>query len=290
MLFLAAVQLKTTNGSLMHLSKLMLLSATLASTLMLFACGKNPDKPASDQSIIATTPVSGEASTLTENNALQRLQQTLQAHFDKAGIKTKITAIRSTEIPNIYWVTLQGFPAVMVSADGKYVFQGEVIRLGDSQIYPLSEALKAVDSKNQFAALKTQDLIVYPAQGKAKHVVYVFTDASCPYCHKFHQQLPAINAKGVEVRYVAWPRGEEFLPTMQNIWCSADRKKAFDAAVQDQPLPTANCQNPVMDQYQLGINIGVNGTPAIYNTNGEYIGGYMNADELLQQLDKRSTK
>ena len=275
---------------LMSLSKYTLLSAMLGCTLSLLACNKNSDKAAHDQSIVATTPVSGEASTLTENNALQRLQQTLQGHFDKAGIKTKITGIRATEIPNIYWVTLQGFPAVMVSADGKYVFQGEVIRLGESQIYPLSESLKAMDSKSQLAKLKSQDLIVYAAQGKQKHAIYVFTDASCPYCHKFHEQLAAITAKGIEVRYVAWPRGPEYLPTMQNIWCSANRKTAFEDAIQGKPVANANCQNPVMDQYQLGINIGVNGTPAIYNTNGEYIGGYMNADELLQQLEKRSGK
>lgn len=274
----------------MHLAKFALLTATLASTLALFACGKNPDKSANDQAIIATTPVSGEASTLTENKALQRLQQTIQANFDKAGINTKITSIRATEIANIYWVTLQGFPAVMVSADGKYVFQGDVIRLGDSQIFPLSDSLKAVDSKKQLSTLNPKDLIVYPAQGKQKHAVYVFTDASCPYCHKFHEQLAAITAKGIEVRYVAWPRGSEFLATMQGIWCSADRKKAFDDAVQGKAVAAADCQNPVMAQYQLGINIGVNGTPAIYNDQGEYIGGYMSADELLQQLDKKPTK
>ena len=151
----------------------------------------------------------------------------------------------------------------------------------------MSEALQATENKKHLAALKTEDLIVYPAQGgKAKHVIYVFTDSSCPYCHKLHEHLAEINAKGIEVRYIAWPRGEQFMPTMQAIWCSQDRKAAFDQAAQGLPIASAECKNPVRDQYQLGLNMGVNGTPAIYNVEGVYLGGYMTPDEIIKRLEK----
>lgn len=32
--------------------------------------------------------------------------------------------------------------------------------------------------------------------------------------------------------------------------------------------------------------MGVNGTPAIYNAEGEYLGGYMTADEIESRLNK----
>ena len=102
-------------------------------------------------------------------------------------------------------------------------------------------------------------------------MIYVFTDASCPYCHKLHEHLAEINEKGIEVRYIAWPRGEQFMPTMEAVWCNADRKAAFDQAVQGISIPPAQCKNPVREQYQLGLNMGVNGTPAIYNVDGEYL-------------------
>ncbi len=117
-------------------------------------------------------------------------------------------------------------------------------------------------------------------------MVYVFTDASCPYCHKLHEHLDEINAKGIEVRYIAWPRGDQFMPTMEAIWCSADRKAAFAQAVQGQPVQAAQCKNPVRDQYQLGQKIGVNGTPAIYSVEGEYLGGYLTPEELDTRLNK----
>ncbi len=271
----------------MHFLKFALSTMVLGSVLGLSACSKNTPNTAADNEITATTPVTGEASTLSERNAEQRLIKTLQSNFDKAGLKTKISGARSTEIPNMYWVTLEGFPAVLASADGKYVFQGDIIRLGDKQIHHVSEDLQALDNKAKFAALNNKDLIVYPAKGKAKHVIYVFTDSSCPYCHKFHGHMSEMNDKGIEVRYIAWPRGDQFFPTMQNIWCSQDRKAAFDQAVAGLPVQAAQCDSPVKEQYQLGANIGVNGTPAVYSQDGRYLSGYIEPDELLQRLNEK---
>lgn len=270
----------------MHLFKLAMSAMLLSSLITLSACSKKEEK-SSDDSITATTPVSGEASTLSERNTQQRLIKTLQDNFDKAGLKAKILNIRNTEIPNMYWVTLEGFPAVLASGDGKYIFQGDIIRLGDKKIHHIGEDLQATDNKAKFAALDVKDLIVYPAKGKAKHVIYVFTDSSCPYCHKFHEQMADMNSKGIEVRYIAWPRGEQFFPTMQSIWCSEDRKAAFDTAIAGLPVQAEQCENPVLAQYELGSNIGVNGTPAVYSEDGRYLAGYIETDALLKRLNEK---
>ncbi|ENW22657.1 hypothetical protein F926_00056 [Acinetobacter haemolyticus NIPH 261] len=264
----------------------LVLACTLASTLILGACSKDNATPKQD-TLTASTPATGEASTLNERNAQQRLISTLDKHFKAAKINAKIIAVQKTEVPNLFWVNLDGMGSVYATSDGQYIIQGDVIRLGDKQLHNVGDALQAVENKKHLATLKTEDLIVYPAKsGKAKHIIYVFTDSSCPYCHRLHGQIPEITAKGIEVRYIAWPRGEQFMPTMQAIWCSTDRKAAFEQAIQDQPVASAECKNPVRDQYQLGLSMGVNGTPAIYNVEGEYLGGYMTADEIVQRLNK----
>ncbi|MFX8627144.1 DsbC family protein, partial [Acinetobacter baumannii] len=235
----------------------------------------------------ATAPATGEASTIIERNAKQRLIETLQKQFKNANINVKILDIKPTEVPNLYWVNLEGMTSVYTTSDGKYLIQGDVIRLGGKELHNIGDNLQASENKKHLAALKNEDLIVYPAKGgKAKHVIYVFTDASCPYCHKLHEHLAEINEKGIEVRYIAWPRGEQFMPTMEAVWCSADRKAAFNQAVQGINIPPAQCKNPVREQYQLGLNMGVNGTPAIYNVDGQYLGGYLTPDELVKRLDK----
>ena len=261
------------------------IACALTSTLLISACSKENSAQKPD-ALTASAPATGEASTLNERNAQQRLVSTLEKHFKTANINAKILAIKKTEVPNLFWVSLEGMGSVYATSDGQYIIQGDVIRLGEKQLKNVSEALQATENKKHLAALKTEDLIVYPAQGgKAKHVIYVFTDSSCPYCHKLHEHLAEINAKGIEVRYIAWPRGEQFMPTMQAIWCSQDRKAAFDQAAQGLPVASAECKNPVRDQYQLGLNMGVNGTPAIYNAEGVYLGGYMSTAELIKRLD-----
>ena len=264
-------------------SKLMI-ACMLASATALSACSKS-DGAKKDDTLTATAPATGEASNLTERNAKQRLIDTLQKNFKTANINAKILDVKATEVPSLYWVSMEGMSSVYATSDGKYIIQGDVIRLGDKKLSSISDKLQAVENKKHLAALKVEDLLVYPTKGKAKHVVYIFTDASCPYCHKLHEHILEITAKGIEVRYIAWPRGEQFMPAMESIWCSADRQAAFTQAVAGAHLPPATCKNPVKDQYQLGLNMGVNGTPAIYNADGEYLGGYMTADDLDKRLN-----
>ena len=263
--------------------KPLFIACAIASSVLFTACSNNTEEKKQD-SLTASAPASGEASTLTERNAKQRLIDTLQKHFKTANINAKIIDIKTTEVPNLFWVNLEGMSSVYTTADGKYIIQGDVIRLGDKTLHNVSDNLQAEANKKLLAELKTEDLLVYKAKGKTKHVGYVFTDASCPYCHKLHEHIPEITAQGIEVRYIAWPRGEQFMPAMESVWCSADRQAAFDQAISGAQLPPATCKNPVRDQYQLGLNMGVNGTPAIYNEDGEYLGGYLAPSELLNRL------
>lgn len=264
-------------------SKLMI-ACLIASTAAISACSK-ADNTQNDDTLTATSPATGEASNLNARDAQQKLIKALQANLKNANINAKILDVKATEVPNIYWVSIEGMSSVYVTADGKYIIQGDVIKL-DKNPHSIGDKLQATENIKHFAALKKEDLLVYPAKGQTKHVVYVFTDASCPYCHKLHEHMSEINAKGIEVRYIAWPRGPQFMPAMESVWCSADRQKAFDQAIAGVQLPAATCKNPVKDQYQMGLNMGVNGTPAIYSENGEYLGGYLTPEELDKRLNK----
>lgn len=256
----------------------------LATGLGLSACSNSNNSDKKQDTLTASAPATGEASNLSERNAQQRLISTLEGHFKKAGINAKITGIKSTEVPNMSWVSLEGMAPVYVTNDGKYLIQGDVIRLGDKELHNVSETLQSDVNKKIFANLKAEDLLIYPAKGKTKHVIYVFTDVSCPYCHKFHEQMDEMNSKGIEVRYIAWPRGEQHMPAMEAIWCNSDRRAAFDQAIAGGSITPTTCKNPVKDQYQMGLNIGVNGTPGVYSSEGLYLGGYMSTSELLDRL------
>lgn len=262
----------------------LMLACTLTSSLLLAACSNSNHEDKKTNTLTATAPATGEASNLSERNAQQRLIQTLQKHFKTANINAKILGVKATEVPNLYWVNLEGMGSVYATSDGQYLIQGDVIRLGDKQLHNVSESYQSAENKKLLANLNIQDLLVYPAKGQTKHVIYVFTDISCPYCQKLHSHMAEINAAGIEVRYIAWPRGEQLFPAMESVWCSADRHAAFEQAIHGGQLPAAQCQNPVKAQYQLGQKMGVNGTPAIYSVDGQYLGGYLSPEELVKRL------
>ena len=50
-----------------------------------------------------------------------------------------------------------------------------------------------------------------------------------------------------------------------------------------EPEP-AQCDNPVLEQYELGQQAGVTGTPAIVTADGTLIPGYMPPDALRARL------
>lgn len=266
-------------------SKLMMMCLLSTSLFTVTACSNSDSAQKKEDTLTATAPATGQASSITERNVQQRLRTTLEKNFKLANVTVKIIEIKATEVPNLFWVSLEGMSPIYATSDGQYVLQGDIIRLGENKLQNVSDAFQTEINKKLFDALKVEDLIVYPAKGKTKHVIYVFTDSSCPYCHKLHEQLGEINAKGIEVRYIAWPRGEQFIPTMEAIWCSADRKAAFNQAIANQNISATQCKNPVKDQFKLGQAIGVNGTPAIYSSEGEYLGGYLKTDEINALLN-----
>ena len=69
------------------------------------------------------------------------------------------------------------------------------------------------------------------------------------------------------------------------MWCSESRQEALTAAKNGQPFDSQDCEEtPVADHYALVKKLNLRGTPAIFTESGQFISGYMPADELLQYL------
>ena len=49
------------------------------------------------------------------------------------------------------------------------------------------------------------------------------------------------------------------------------------------------CENPVAEQYQLGIDLGVTGTPALLTSSGQLIPGYVPPEQLRDRLDRMAS-
>jgi thiol:disulfide interchange protein DsbC len=58
----------------------------------------------------------------------------------------------------------------------------------------------------------------------------------------------------------------------------------MDAAKQGRNVDRQTCENPVAEQYQLGQQVGVTGTPAIVMESGQIIPGYRPAKQIAEAL------
>jgi thiol:disulfide interchange protein DsbC len=71
---------------------------------------------------------------------------------------------------------------------------------------------------------------------------------------------------------------------MDSIWCSANRNEALTKAKQGMPIPSASCATPIKAQYELGQELGVRGTPAVFLENGTQVGGYLSPKDLAAAI------
>jgi thiol:disulfide interchange protein DsbC len=194
--------------------------------------------------------------------------------------------VAMSPIPGLYEVTMGGLIAY-VSADGKYLLSGNVYDL-DSQVNLTATRRNAARAKALAAASESNMIVFGPAN--AKMTVTVFTDIDCGYCRKFHSQIADVNKAGVRVRYMMYPRtgpDTESWTKAEQVWCAADRRDALTRAKRGEAIKGKACGDAaIKSQYELGSDLGVEGTPAVFTQNGDYIGGFLTAPELVQAIQE----
>jgi thiol:disulfide interchange protein DsbC len=202
----------------------------------------------------------------------------------------KVDDVQPSPVPGIFQIPM-GADMAYVSADGRYLFAGDLFEI-DTRAN-LTEQGRATNRVKLLAKLDERDMIVFSPQ-VVKHTITVFTDVECGYCRKLHSQIDQLTKLGVKVRYAAYPRAgpdTDDWRKMEAVWCSKDRQTAITQAKLGQLVKGEKCgATPVAKQYQLGEDLGVRGTPAIFSPSGDYIGGYLPPADLVKALDKSEGK
>jgi len=194
--------------------------------------------------------------------------------------------VAASPIPGIYEVTMGGLIAY-VSSDGKYLLSGNVYDL-DTQVNLTASRRNSARAKALAAASESNMVVFGPAN--AKMTVTVFTDIDCGFCRKFHNQIAEVNKAGVRVRYMFFPRtgpGTESWTKAEQVWCATDRREALTRAKKGETVKGKACGDAaIKSQYEMGSDLGVEGTPEIFTQNGDYIGGYLTPAELVQAIQE----
>lgn len=219
-------------------------------------------------------------------NAAESGEVAARAAVQKLVNNSKIEAFEKSPVPG-YYQAVVGSQLLYVSDDGRYVLQGT--------LYDANAKLDL--TAKRLAGVNIAKLDAYPAakrikfapKSKPKYKVTVFTDIDCGYCRKMHSHIAEYNERGIEVDYLFFPRSGPGTPSFTkavSVWCAKDQKEAFTAAKSGADPQPLQCDNPVADEYQLGISVGVDGTPAVFAEDGSKIGGYLTPDQLQAQLER----
>lgn len=171
--------------------------------------------------------------------------------------------------------------ALLVSEDGQYYIQSNMAKITQKGLlnmsnYPLVQYLDNIKD----------EAIIYPAQNE-KYVVNVFTDTTCKYCVKLHNDIKKFNELGITIRYFAYPRNglsDTAAREMETVWTAEDKQAEYEKSKAGEKVGEKDL-DIVRKHFALGHLFGINGTPAIILPNGEVLGGYTEPAKLAKILE-----
>jgi thiol:disulfide interchange protein DsbC len=210
------------------------------------------------------------------------LRMAIQAHDPAA----QVAVPARSPVEGMYLTSIDGVSGY-VSADGRYFIVGDMLDLVSHS--NVTEEFRQAARRSLLQKVPPNDAILF-APAKPRYTVIVFTDVDCPYCRKLHGELSQLQARGIAVRYMAFPRSgpnTKAWRTMAAVWCSNDRRDALTRATRGDAVTAASsCSDAVIAKhYALGQQLGIPGTPMIVLSDGTSLGGYMSPDKLLAALD-----
>ena len=197
-----------------------------------------------------------------------------------------------TDVEGVYMTRFGNKFAYLIEG-GRYVFIGDLVDLKEAR--NLTELARRDLVVEELASFSDDKKIIFPAVEEELAVLNVFTDTSCGYCQQMHKEIKFLQEAGISVHYYPFPRGGNRGPgysDLRKVWCADDKLEAMSIAkgTSEGSLPAAgDCESAlhVDEGYVLGNRIGVNGTPALYATDGSRFPGYVPHQQLIPQLIKR---
>jgi thiol:disulfide interchange protein DsbC len=212
----------------------------------------------------------------------------LTAALEVSSTGLKVESVEISEIPGLYAVQFTNGPLIYANASGDHFVVGDMFRVEGDGFINLAEQRRDDDRKKKIDAVAVDDMIVFSPAGVPRGSITVFTDVTCFYCQKLHKEVPELNRRGVEVRYLAYPRqgvGSDGYRQLASAWCADNPPDTLTRLKNREKVAENVCSdNPIASQYQLGQDLGVRGTPAIITAAGQMIPGYQSADELMVTL------
>jgi len=224
---------------------------------------------------LALAAASGFAETPQEAALKKQLQPRL-------GEGAVIESVTKTPYSGLFEVRV-GSDIFYTDAQAKYLFVGRILDANTTEDY--TKARVDEISKIKFSDLPLESALK-TVKGNGKRVIAVFEDPNCGYCKRFRQNLQEVDNVTVYT-FLYNILSPDSSVKSKNIWCSADRSKAWDEWMLNgkaAPAAPEACTTPNDKILALGRKMRVTGTPTIFFTDGSRIPGAIDAKGLEAKL------
>jgi thiol:disulfide interchange protein DsbC len=218
---------------------------------------------------------------LTQSSYASDIQTKIQAAF---GNKTVLISDFDEQLKK---VVVDDTNLYFATHDGRYLFAGPIIDT-EKKVNIVNAQEKQL--RRAYLDSLPDDLLVrYASKGEAKHTITVVTDIDCPYCRKFHNDIPSLNQQGVTVKYVMLPRagvGSDSYKKTVSALCSDNPAEAITSAMQNVSLAEKHCKaNSMSQNMQIAQRLKVKSTPTFILPNGQLKVGLINPEQLFSLLE-----
>jgi thiol:disulfide interchange protein DsbC len=194
----------------------------------------------------------------------------------------KIDEIIKAPIAGLYEIRVGGTDIYYTDSGGNYLIDGQLIdaKSGKNLTEERVNKLSAIDFKD----LPLKDAFVIK-RGTGARKIAVFEDPNCGYCKRFEADMQKVN--NVTVYMFLYPiLGEDSNNKSKNIWCAADKGKAWqDWMLKDGTPRSAQCNTDALARnVEFGKKHRITGTPTLLLADGTRIPGAISNVQLEKML------
>ncbi len=203
------------------------------------------------------------------------------------GPQVKVDAVRKTGVLGLYEIQVGG-DLLYTDEKVNYLVTGDILDIKARR--NLTDERKQKLAQIDFSELPLE-LAAKQVKGNGKRVLATFEDPNCSYCKKLAEELQKINDVTIYTFiYPIFPQSGELA---KNIWCAADRAKAWNDYMLRgiEPPAAAKCDTAGLDRVAaLGRRLNIRGTPALFFADGSRVPGYLPAAGLEKALNERKAR
>ncbi len=203
----------------------------------------------------------------------------------EAKLGTKVEAVAKSGYLGLY----------EVYADGNIFYTDEkvtAIMVGAQMIDARSMKNVTEERMRKLTAIKFSELplerAIKQVRGDGRRVLATFEDPNCGYCKRLAKDLQKL--ENVTIYTFLYPiLSEDSVRKSRQIWCSADRGRAWNDWMIDGKAPAGkeDCDvSAVAKNQDFGRKLNITGTPTIFFADGERVPGAVPLARIEQKLNQ----